>query len=211
MIGAVLLGTAIIAGLAWWRVLLLAAVLTTPIVTAAALVVVAWRSKGSESNRPALFCEGVASELRAGATLRHALSTAAVSLDCAPPTAHVPLHESSADLAAQFDGISEELRRIVDATARSGSASAAIFDELGALAVAQSEIKREVRIATAPGLATAMVFVGAPSIFVLSRLSSGQARVLLVSPQQRLVTLLGLGLFLAGLAAAWFVVWRARR
>jgi hypothetical protein len=211
VIGLVLLCVAILAGVPWWRVLLLAAVLTVPFLVAVAVVVVVWRSRGSEDNPSVLFCEGVASELRAGATLRHALSTAAVSLGCVPPAADSSLHESSAEIAAQFGGIGEELRLIIDAAARSGSATAAIFEELGSLALAQSEIRHEVRIATAPGRATAMLFIGAPLVFVLSRLASGEARALLSSPQQRVVTLLGLGIFVAGLAMASLVVWRAGR
>lgn len=209
MIGVVLLCAAVVAGMPWWRVLLLAAVLTAPLVVAVVLAVVAWRSKGSEDDRPVLFCEGVASELRAGATLRQALSTAAVSVGCAPPAIDSPMREASADLAAQFAGIGEELRLTIDAAARSGSASAAVFGELGSLALARAEISHEVRIATAPGRATAMVLIGAPLVFVLNRLASGEARALLASPQQRFVTLLGLGIFLAGLAVAFLVARRA--
>jgi hypothetical protein len=210
VIGVALLCVAVVAGLSWWRVLLLAAVLTAPFVVAAVVAVAAWRSKGSDDNRSALFCEGVASELRAGATLRHAVSTAAISLGCPPLSVDSPLSESSADLASQFEDVGQELRLIIDAAAKSGSASAAIFEELGSLALAQSEIAHEVRIATAASRATAMVFIGAPLFFALSRLASGEVGVLLASPPQRLVTLLGLGVFLTGLAIAALIAWRAR-
>jgi Flp pilus assembly protein TadB len=210
VIAAALLCVAVVAGVSWWRVLLLAAVLTAPLLVAVAMTIVVWRSRGSEDDRTILFCEGVASELRAGATLRDALSTAVVSLGGAPPALDSSLDEFSAELAARFDGIGEELRSTIPAAARSGSAAAAIFGELGSLALAQSEIRHEVRIATAPGRASAMVFIGAPLTFVVSRLVSGEAQALLASPQQRLVTLLGLGIFLVGLTVVALVVWRAR-
>lgn len=209
MIGALLLGVAIVAGLPWWRVVLLAAVLTTPLIAAVLIAIGAWRSRRREDDRSALFCEGVASELRAGATLRRALSTSALSVGCDPPRIDTPLGESAAELAAQFEDVAEELRLTIVTATRSESGAAAIFEELGSLAVAQSEIRREVRVATAPGRATALLFIGAPVVFVLTRLSSGEAQALLASPQQRVVALLGLGLFLAGLALATFVVWRA--
>lgn len=209
MIGFVMVAAALAAGLAPWRVVMLAAVLLVPLPALAAVVVLAWKARHTEDNRAALFCEGVASELRAGANLRLALATTAVSLGGPVPADDIPLSDVATEMAARFAGIEEELRLTIVTAARSGSAAAAIFDELGALALAQSEIAHEVRMATAPGRATALVFIGAPLTFVLSRLSSGQAKALIASPQQRVVTLLGLGLFVVGLTIASVVAWRA--
>lgn len=209
MIGVFLLCVAFAFGMPWWRVLVLAAVLVAPLVVAVVIAVVTWRSRGSDDNRSALFCEGVASELRAGASLRQALSAAALSVGCAPPMVDSPLSAVAGALSGQFADIADELELTIVAAARSGSAAAAIFDELGSLALAQSEIRREVRIATAPARATALVFMGVPAIFVVTRLSSGQTRALLESTQQRMVTLLGLGLFLLGLTVSCLVAWRA--
>jgi hypothetical protein len=66
-------------------------------------------------------------------------------------------------------------------------------------------------VATAPGRATALVLVGAPVFYVISRLGSGGISAYLASAEQRLVALLGLGLFLAGLAAASLVLWSGSR
>ncbi|MGB8360571.1 MAG: hypothetical protein WCE80_04160, partial [Acidimicrobiia bacterium] len=77
MIGVLLLGAAVAAGVPLWRVLLLAAVIAMPLAVAMVVVIVVWRSRGDDDRRSTLFCEGVASELRAGASLRQALSLAA--------------------------------------------------------------------------------------------------------------------------------------
>jgi hypothetical protein len=96
-----------------------------------------------------------------------------------------------------FPVIGEELRLTVLTAARAGSGSAALFDEMGSLALAKSEIRREVRVATAPGRVTALVLLGAPLTYLFS--------------QQRTVALAGMGLFLTGLGAAGLVMWRAGR
>lgn len=210
MIGMVMLATATAAGLAWWRVLLLALVLVAPQLTCALMVLVVWRARPGDDVSAALFCEGVASELRAGATLRHALTAAAIGLGISPPDPHVSIEDVAAEVASSFDEVAEELRLTIVTAARAGSGAAGIFDELGSFALAQAEIEHELRVATAPGKATALILVGAPLLFVIGRITSGQASALLSSFQQRVVTLLGLGVFLFGLALASAVVWRAR-
>jgi len=122
-----------------------------------------------------------------------------------------PIIEVAADVGALFPAIGEELRLTVISAARSGSRAADLFDEIGSLAIAQSEIRREVRIATAPGRATAMLLVGAPMAYLLTRVGSGGLDSLLESSQQRAAVLAGLALF--GFGAVWAVVvaWKASR
>jgi len=209
VIGVLLLGAAVAVGVPMWRVLLLAAVIAMPLVVAMVVVIVVWRSRGSDDRRSTLFCEGVTSELRAGASLRQALSLAAVATGCPAPPTDSTLGAAAGELAGHYEAIRGELALTIDAAARSGGAAADIFEELGSLALARSEIRHEVRVATAPGRAAASVLVGAPVVFVLNRLASGEVRSLLASSQQRIVALFGLGLFLMGLLIACFVAWRA--
>lgn len=211
MTAFVLLAVAIAAGVPWWRVILLATVVAAPLVAFGLVAVLSWRTRSALDAAPALFCEAVAAELRAGASLRHALSAAATSVGAEPPHPDASLDEAAARLGRAFEGIGEELRLTITAVARSGSGAADVFDELGALALAQSEVEREVKVATAPGRATALVLMGAPLLFVANRLMSGDLATLLASPQQRVVALVGLGLFVTGLSVAWAVVFGASR
>jgi Flp pilus assembly protein TadB len=214
MIVVVALAAALAAGVDMRRVAVLAGAVYLPLV-AAGLILLHWfRARPDDHNRPTLFCEGVASELRAGATLRDALATAATSVGTSPMSLsdpHGSMTEVAAKIAESFPTIGQELRLTVIAAARSGSDSAALFDEIGALALAQSEIRHEVRVATAPGRATALVLVGAPVLYLSSQLGTGGLAAFLASSQQRVVALIGLALFLAGLGGACAVLWRASR
>lgn len=215
MILLVALAVAFAAGVDPRRLSLLAGAVYFPMV-AGALIAVHWfRARPDDTGKPSLFCESVASELRAGATLRDALATAATSVGSAPASVGsspgAPIAEVAARIAAEFPSIGEELRLTVIAASRSGSDAAALFDEIGSLALAQSEIRREVKVATAPGRATALVLIGAPLVYLFTQLGSGGLTGFLASSEQRVVAVLGLGLFLLGLTASGLVLWRAAR
>ncbi|HJQ76683.1 MAG TPA: hypothetical protein VJ948_05405 [Acidimicrobiia bacterium] len=211
MIVPLLLATAIALDVDIRRVVLLAAVAYLPELVAAGIALMIWRGRPGEDTKPALFCEAVASELRAGSTLRQAVAGAAVSVAGLVVGPDRSLGDLADDIATEFPQIEQELRLTLVAAARTGSDAAALFDEIGFLALAQSEIRREVRVATAPGRATALVLVGAPVAYVLGQAGGGGLADLLASPQQRVVALLGLGLLMLGLALAAVVVWRAER
>jgi hypothetical protein len=182
-----------------------------PFLVVVPVVYLVWHARPGEDNRAALLCEAVAAELRAGASIRHALDSAVVSVGGSPLPPDVAIAEVASLVAEEFPSIRRELELTITKSARSGSDVAAIFDEIAALSVAQSEIKREVRTATAPGRATALVLTGAPALYVTTRMASGGIGRFLASSQQRFMALLGLGLFIAGLGIALVVVWRAGR
>lgn len=211
MMVAVSLAIAFAAGVDPRRLALLAGAIYLPFAVAVLVAIHWYRARSDDGNRPALFCEGVSAELRAGATLRDAVATAASSVGCDRILVGSSLEDLSVTIAEDFPTIGEELRLTVITAARSGSDSAALFDEIGSLAIAQSEVAHEVRVATAPGRATALVLVGAPVLYVMSRVGSGGLTAHLASAEQRLVALLGLGLFVTGLMAASLVLWRASR
>lgn len=197
------------------RLALLAGAVYLPVVVGGLIALYWFRARPDDSNGPALFCEAVASELRAGANLRDALATAATSVGGDARSFDLssgsPMTEVAAQVAATFPGIEEELRLVIIAASRSGSDAAALFDEIGSLSIAQTEVSREVRVATAPGRATALVLIGAPVFYLVSRASSGGLGTLLASSEQRIAALIGLGLFAVGMAWAFVVLWRASR
>lgn len=215
MIVVVGLAAAFALGVDGRRLALLACAVYLPAVVGALITVHWFRSRPADGNRSALFCEGVASELRAGASLRDALTTAATSVRSLSPSigdSHgSSISEVAAQVAAAMPSIAKELELTVVAAARAGSDAAALFDEIGSLAIAQSEIRREVSVATAPGRATALVLVGAPVVYVVGQMGSGGLGVYLASFEQRVVALAGLGLFILGLGSACLVLWRASR
>lgn len=211
MIPALMLATGVVAGLDLRRVVLLAAVVHVPIVVAVLLTLVSWRSRQTHDVGPALFCEAVSSELRAGATLRQALLAAAGPLVGLQLSSESSIDGIAAALASTFPDIGLELQLTAVASARTGADAAVLFDEIGSLALAQAETRRELRVATAPVRATALVLVAAPLLFVLSRLGSGRVTELFALPQQRAAAITGLGLFLAGLIIAATILWRASR
>lgn len=197
------------------RLALLAGAVYLPVVVGGLIALYWFRARPDDSNGPALFCEAVASELRAGANLRDALATAATSVGGDARSFDLPsgssMTEVAAQVAATFPAIEEELRLVIIAASRSGSDAAALFDEIGSLSIAQTEVSREVRVATAPGRATALVLIGAPVFYLVSRASSGGLGTLLSSSEQRIAALIGLGLFAVGMAWAFVVLWRASR
>lgn len=215
MIVPVALAVAYAHGVDLRRIALLAASVYLPWAVACVVAWAAWKARPDEDQRPSLFCEGVAAEMRVGASLRDAISTAARSVGV-PDLAgagfqDAPISDVAAAAGDMFPALREELRLTIMSAWRSGSQAADLFDEIGSLAIAQSEIKREVRIATAPGRATAMLLVGAPVAYLLSRAGTVGLDQLLESGQQRVAVLVGLGLFLVGATAATAVVWRASR
>lgn len=196
------------------RLLLLAGAVYAPLASAGAIAVLAWKTRPDRRHVSAVFCEGVAAELRAGATLRDSLVTAAGSVgrDVSAlkvfPNA-VAIGDVAVEIAAGFPEIEQELRLTVLNAASSGTDAADLFDEIGSLAMSKAEILHEVRVATAPARATALFLVGAPAVYVMSRLSSGGIDSLIASSPQRIVALVGLGLFLLGALVTALLMWRA--
>jgi hypothetical protein len=190
------------------RLVLVAGAIYLPTV-AGALIAIHWlRAKGGEDNRPILFCEVTASELRSGASLLEALHAALVSVGDAADGSEASVAELAVRAREQLPAIGDEIELTVLAAARAGGDSASLFDEIGSLAIAQSEVRREVRIATAPGRATAAVLVAAPAAYLIFQAGSGGLAGMLAESEQRLVAVLGMGLFVTGLIVALLVLWR---
>jgi hypothetical protein len=210
MIVPLLLAVAFGLGVDGRRLLLLAGATYLPAVTGAIVLLALWRRQAIDDDRPARFCEAVASESRAGASLRDALIAAARSVGFRLSES-APIEELATSAGDAFPSIGQEIRLTVLNAARAGTDVALLFDEVGSMSLASSEIRREVRTAMAPARATALVLCGAPLVYLAGRATSGTLASTLASSPQRLAALIGLGLFGLGLSITALIVWRAER
>ena len=146
----VAVAAAVAVGLEFRKMVLLAGVVLAPLAILGGLAVLYWRQRSVTESRAVMFCEGVASELRSGSPLGHALAAAAVPveepvLDALTPA--TPQAEAAHLVGEAFPEVGPELESTITAAFKSGSKSADLFDEIGSLAIAQAEVSREVRVA----------------------------------------------------------------
>jgi Flp pilus assembly protein TadB len=212
MIELLALAVALAAGIDVRRVGLLAITLYLPVVVVGMAAISMWRARRDAEDRSALFCEAVASELRAGSPLREALSAAGASVRgsyrAADPGSSID--EIARALGDEFEDVGVELEMTIKTAARAGSRAADLFDEIGSVAIARSEISHEVRVGSSPARATAIVFVSVPVIYLVIQARSGTLTGLLAAPEQRIAGVAGLLLFMAGIVSAALLMWRAR-
>ena len=208
-----MVAVAVSGGLEIRKIVLLSGVVFAPLAVLCGLAYLYWKQRRVAESRAAMFCEGVASELRSGSPLAHALFAAAVAVGgpkLEPLKLNTPPVEAAHIIGQAFSDVGQELEATIIAAFRGGAHSAGLFDEIGSLAIAQAEVSREVRVASAAARATALVFVGAPTIYLIYQTRSDQLARLLAHPEQRVVAVIGLALFAFGLSAASLLAWRAR-
>lgn len=212
MIEVLVIGLAYVAGVDPWRLGLLALAVFVPLALLPLVALVVMRAGSSFDDRAPLFCDAVSSELRAGGSLSSSLASAAasVNLRLSGLEAGATVSQLAVEISQEFEGIGRELGATIGAAARSGGRVADLFDELGAVAIAQSEIAREIRVSSAPARATAWFFVLAPTAFISLQAGSGSLGQLLDTPDQRVAVVVGIVLFLSGLCAVVLLLWRAR-
>jgi Flp pilus assembly protein TadB len=176
-----------------------------------------WRRKHPSRNEPideAAFCSGVAAELRAGASLRHALAAAAerdpaqrLAAPVRAALAGAPAGEVAARLqeALPINGRHAALAfRLASST---GAGAAAVFTRLAAGANAAAESRRERNALTAQARLSAMVVGGAPIGTVAVLLATGRLDTLGSSGGIGVaVGAIGLGLVGLGLAIVWVML-----
>lgn len=214
MIGIAALSLAYLQGVDFWRLALLVTVLYVPVLAIPIVLFAAHKGHSTVEDRAALFCETVSSELRSGRSLQGAvaLASVAVGVSGSPPGEPVVTHWPALveGLEREFPGLGSELRAIIDVSSRSGGAAAAVFDEVGSVAIAQAEIAREVRTASASARATAWLFILAPAAYITHQMRSDALAGAFHLPQQRIAAAMGLVLVLAGLTGVGLLIWRAR-
>lgn len=209
----VLLAVALAMGVDLRRLALLALALFFPWGFAVLLTVLARVARRRADGRSTRFLEGVAAELRSGSSLRQALSASATAVG-EPGLASDAMESSYLEMGeragAVFPEVGREISLTIASAAGSGTATARLFDELASLAMARDEVRREVRVAAAPGRVAAGLFLAAPTLYLGHRWTSGDLAALLSAPGQRVAAVAGLALFLTGLVGVAIVLWRAR-
>jgi hypothetical protein len=202
------------AGADWRRLSLLALALAFPAAAIAVLGVHWWRQRLPVSMRGAGFCDAVSSEMRAGASFRFAVTTAARSVEA--DVVHglcrtgAPMTTVAAAARLEFPEIGDELSSLLARSEGMGVSPAALFDEIGTLALAQAEVAREVATASAPAKATGAVLLLAPLAAIVSTAGRGGFDLYLAQSSQRAAASLGALLVTIGLGATLFILRRAR-
>lgn len=208
------LAVAIVAGMDIKRVGILATAIYLPILVVGLALVTIWNTRRGTEARSALFCEGVAADLRAGSPLRDALVSASDSVGIGLQYDAMAHGGSLADIALalgeELDDVGIELEMTIKTAALSGSRAADLFDEIGSVAIAQSEIYHEVRVASSSARATVVVFVVFPVLYLVFQARSGSLARLVAAPEQRIAGVAGLMLFVVGIVVAALLLWRAR-
>jgi hypothetical protein len=203
------LAWAVLAGIDPRRLIALALGLYAPLVVIGLAVWAVIKGRTGDDARPALFCEAVATELRSGADLAGALHGAAGAVGIRSVGTATTVEELVDVVGRELPQIEPELSAVATAGLALGGRLADLFDEIGAVAIAQSEIAREVRVATAPAKATALVFAGAPVAYLMFRMRNDGMSDLLGASGQRIAGTAGLLLFVLGAAVVGATLWRA--
>jgi hypothetical protein len=112
--------------------------------------------------------------------------------------------------STEFDGVGQELAALLARAGDIGVPPAALFDEIGGLALAQVEVAQEVSMASASARATGAVIVGAAVVGVGWALSSSGLEPLLRHPAQRASAIIGVLLVASGLALSIVILRRSR-
>lgn len=196
------------------RLVILGAAVLVPVPAAAVMALYWWRARPRADLSPVLFCEGIAAELRSGASMRHAVAVAGQAVDAQDiaTAAHAgePWGWIAESAARAFPPIGQELRVILSGPSERGGPLADLFDELGSLALAQVEVAQEVASAAAPARATAAVLLLMPAVAIAYAGSRGGLAPYLQTPAQRVVVLAGIALTGAGIAVGLMLMRGAR-
>ena len=211
---SLLIALAVAAGLEWRRLALLTLAVAAPLPMAGLVAVHWWRARPGLSMRPSRFCEAVSGELRAGASLRASLETAAVSVEALEVARYcrmgAPMDQVARAAKAEFGEIGPELGALLARADGLGVSPAALFDEIGALAMAQVEVAHEVSIASAPARATGAVLLLGPILAIGWAFTEGRLEGLLRQPAQKAAALVGLALVVVGITLSVLILRRAR-
>ena len=150
----------------------------------------------------------MASELRGGASLRGALSSAAADAPGIDLRRAVRYAAAGADIAKVAEALEECLpvtgvsaAAAIQLSAGSGARAASAFDALADRAAFEASVAREHRALTAQARLSALVVGGGPLVVAAVLLVTGRARVLIDHGAVGITAgLVGLGLELAGVA-----------
>jgi Flp pilus assembly protein TadB len=181
-----------------------------------------WRARRrgpSPLGAEAAFLQGMAAELRAGASLRAALESAATRVPELTLARAVRLARAGRPAAEVADALAEALPEngpvaglAFRTAASTGAEAAAVLSGLALRAVEEDELARERRALTAQARFSAWLVGGAALAVPIVLLATGRAELLVESGRAGLFLLaLGLGLELLGALMVWGMLWRAEQ
>lgn len=208
------LAGAIVLGLDWRVVGVLAIALLAPVVAALGIAFHALKNRRAPQAPDASFCHAVAGDLRSGSSLRHAVTESARSLDfdevVAGLDAGLAWDQVMPGLVVRLPDLGPELGVVVDSLSRSGADAAALFDELGDIALARIEVGNEVRVATSSARASTAVLVALPLLYLASLAQTGRIAGLFDQPGTAGLAAIGLSLTAVGICTSVLMVRSAR-
>ena len=182
-----------------------------------ALLVWFWRKRTRAKPQPpdeAVFCSGLAAELRAGSSLRLALDAAADRTPSADLNAVARMAASGAPVATVANHLEVALPSngrhaalAFQVAADTGAGAAAVFTRLAVRAARVAELRRERHALTAQARLSALVVGAAPAVAVVVMIAGGRGRIFLdAGPAGVAIASVGLALLIAGLGAvAWML------
>lgn len=205
----------------WMGAGLLIVALAQPWAAATAIVgllAIASRQRRLGSADEATYLQAVALELRAGGTLRQAVTAAA---DRAPgldlgaclrlANAGAPMDAVGARMAAALPHHGHEISAAMHVAAVTGGTVASVFESLAQVAVEDRELARERRAATAHARISAWLVGGLPVAFLGFNLVTGRLGRLVESTAGGLMLAVGLALVLSGSLAVGLMLRRSLR
>lgn len=221
--------TVLLAGLGWaggvpWQLLAVATTASMwPFPSAAAMLgLLAFQIRsqrdGVAVSPEARWLLGVASDLRAGQSLRMALHAACSSRPGEGMAETMRLIEAGRPTPVLADELGRALGPVgpmvaaaVRLSAVTGGAAAALFEELATQVMQAEDLRRELRAAVAPVLAQGVIVGGVPLTVVAWMAASGRLLSLLsAGPVEAAVVVTGLALVLSGVGAVASLMWRSR-
>jgi tight adherence protein B len=212
VIGAPLPALAALGLAVWQPVWALAAILAWS-------VLAGQHNDSSTEDAEAAYLQAVGSELRAGSSLRHSLSSAASRVAGLQLDRVVRLATAGRPLAQVAQSLERALPRLGALTASAvrtagvtGGRAADVFDALSVLAAEETALVRERRTATAQARISAWIVGGLPVVYLLYAAVSGKLAVLLsVGPAGSLLLVVGLLLLTGGVGVMWGMLRKAEQ
>lgn len=166
----------------------------------------------------ARYLEGVAAELKAGASPRAAVSGAAgraPSLDLGRVVRLASLGRPAPEVAGALSEALPTNGRLAGAAfrlaAETGARAAEVFADLAVRSSEAGDLVRERRVLSAQARLSAALIGGAPVVVVVLLAASGRAKVLLESSSGRAIGAIGVALLLSGGLVIWVMLRSAER
>lgn len=214
-------GAALLAGAPPLGVAALMAASNWPLPAASILLVLiarqVFRERQLEVSPEVELLVGLGTELRAGASLRMALSSASSGLpglDSVRRSAMSgrPMSELASLVEQNLPGHGRMIAAALRLAASVGGSVAPLFEELASQVIDADELRRERRVAMAPAVAQGVILAGIPLVAAARLVASGRIwQMAAGSPVSLVMIAAGIALILAGSLVILLLIRRAAR